>query len=123
MRISTMLKDLYGINDYWKHIKVGDELWTDYVENITHIKWNKIKITYIRSGVMFYNIIDFDDVERYIPLNCFATSVMYVAKLDPHKDLAHIPNIDKYSFTTEHTEVVNFDNSEKQDDLSDLYLL
>ena len=69
MRISTMLKNLYGINDYWKYIKVGDELWTDYVEDITHVRWNKIKITYIRSGVMFYNIIDFDDLERYIPLN------------------------------------------------------
>lgn len=121
MKISTTLKDLYGINDYQKYIKVDDEFWTDSIEHITGIKWNKIKVTYIRSGVIFYNIIDFDNVERYVPLNCFATSVMYVAKLDPHKDLAHIPNIDKYSFTTEHTEIVNFDNSEKPEE--DLYLM
>lgn len=112
MKISTMLKDLYGLNNYWKYIKIGDELWTDYVEDITGIKWNKIKVTYVRSGVMFFIIADSNILsEYYFPIDSFNAAVMKKAKLDPYNDLPYDKNmIDRCCFDDEFTEVINFNN-------------
>lgn len=112
---STSLKDLYGINGYQLHIHVDDEYWvySELLEQLTHEKWNKIKVTYIRSEVMFFNIIGHEDIpEQYFPINSLIVPTMIVAKLDPLKDLNWDNlNPEYYRFDDTRTEVVNFDNS------------
>lgn len=111
--ILTNLKDLYGLNYYAEHLRVGDELWTDEgkFEEITNKKWNKIKITYLRSGVMFFELVGFDIPEQAVFISSFNVSVMKVAKLDPYKEFPDKKWLNNYRFDDTFTEVVNFDNS------------
>ena len=119
---STMLSDLYGRDDYQSHIELGREYWYYFDENteaykVTHKYWNKIKITYIRSGCLFYILPDAPEVpEDFCPINCYMTSTFILAEIDPIKDLGFemLGNIEaakfKYCFDSEHTIVKNWPN-------------
>ena len=123
---STMISDLYGINKYKSYIKVGNEYWYYFAANTdeykaTHKYWNKIKITYIRSGCLFYILPDAPKVkENFCPINCFMTSRFVLAELDPIKDLKDLLyNIDteaaklEYCFDDEHTIIKNWPNEKE----------
>jgi hypothetical protein len=123
---STMISDLYGIDKYKSYIKVGNEYWHYFLGNTeeyeaTHKYWNKIRITYIRSGCLFYILPDAPEVkEGFCPIDCFMTSRFVLAELDPVKDLKDLlHNIDteaaklKYCFNDEHTIIKNWSNEKE----------
>ena len=57
------------------------------VQTVKH--WNMLKVSYVRSGCLFYFFPDHPDVkEQFCPVNCFMASQFIVAELDPVKDLA-----------------------------------
>ena len=115
--LSTTMKDLYGLNYYHEHINVGDEFWTDagFIQELTHHKWNKIHVTYVRSGAMFFIVEDADIPEQYMGTKSFAASVMIKAKIDPRQEFPDRPDIDDFRFDDTFTEVVNFDNSKDKE--------
>ena len=132
---STMISDLYGRDNYKSHIKVGNEYWYFFTEKsdeykATHKHWNKIRITYIRSGCLFYILPDIPEVkENFCPINCFMTSRFVLAELDPVKDLKGLlDNIDteaaklEYCFDDEHTIIRNWSNEKEVEiDEDELY--
>lgn len=138
MQFSTQLSELYGRDNYESHIEVGREYWyfwgTDSdVYKHTKQTWNKIKITYIRSGVVFYVLSDFPDYpEDFFPFKCYMASALVYAQIDPMKDVPWSKfdiergkeYIEKrYCFDDERTVVMNWDNSkevELNDDEMDL---
>lgn len=123
---STMISDLYGKDKYKSYIKVGNEYWYFFEEGTEAYKatqryWNKIRITYIRSGCLFYILPDAPEVkEDFCPINCFMTSRFVLAELDPIKDLKGLSdNIDteaaklEYCFDDEHTIIKNWPNEKE----------
>lgn len=112
---STQLSDLYGEDNYQSHIEEGREYWY-YFPRTDELRegWYKIKVTYIRSGCLFYIFSDYPEVkERFCPVNCFMASAFVFAEIDPIKDLANFgDDIDKklYCFNTDHTIVKNWPN-------------
>ena len=123
---STMLSDLWGRDGYKSHIKVGNEYWYFFAEDsdafrATHKYWNKIRITYIRSGCLFYVLPDAPEVkEDFCPVSCFMTSRFVLAELDPIKDLGTLlTDINteaakiKYCFDDEYTIVKNWPNEKE----------
>jgi len=122
---STMISDLYGIDKYKSYIKVGNEYWYYFLGNTeeyeaTHKYWNKIRITYIRSGCLFYILPDAPEVkENFCPIDCFMTSRFVLAELDPVKDLKGLLDDDieaaklKYCFNDEHTIIKNWPNEKE----------
>ena len=132
---STMISDLYGMDNYESHIKIDDEYWYFFAENTeaykaTHKHWNKIRITYIRSGCLFYVLSDAPEVkEDFCPISCFMTSQFVLTELDPVKDLKGLlDNIDteaaklEYCFDDEHTIIKNWPNEmEVEVDDEELY--
>lgn len=116
-RLSTKLYDLYG-DKYTSHIEVGKEYW-DYFTTDTEIykktgqKYNKIKVTYIRSGCMFYTFCDAPELpEEYCSVNSFKAKNLIVAEIDPIKDLVSIKETDNdfYYFDNTFTIVKNWSN-------------
>lgn len=118
---STQLSDLYGIDNYQSHIELGREYWWNWAENSdvyekTSKHWHKIKITYLRSGCMFYILDDAPEIgEMFCPINCFLASTLILAELDPIKDLGEaLGDIEsakfKFCFNDEHTIVKNWPN-------------
>lgn len=120
---STMICDLWGKEGYKEHIKVGDEFWYFFAENseafkVTRKYWNKIRITYIRSGCLFYVLPEAPDFkEDFCPVSCFMSSRFILSRLDPVKDLKGlIGDIDtdaarlRYCFDDEYTIVSNWPN-------------
>ena len=91
-KLSTTLSGLYGKDNYHSHIEVGKEYWYWFGEetkvwSVTHKHWNKIVVTYIRSGCMFYKVPDVPEIsEDYCPLSCYMTSQFEVTELDPIKE-------------------------------------
>ena len=130
---STMLSDLYGRDDYQPYITLGREYWwcwpgTSDVYRKTNKYWHKLKITYIRSGCMFYVLDDAPELgEMFCPINCIMASTLYFAEIDPIKDLGDkLGNIEaaklKYCFNTDHTVVKNWPNErEIEIDEDDIY--
>ena len=123
---STMLSELYGRDGYQSHIEVGKEYWYFFSEDYAIFKktkkhWNKIKISYIRSGCLFYVFPDEPDIpEEFCPVSCFMTSRFVYAELDPIKDLKGlIDDIDidaakiEYCFNDERTIVKNWPNEKE----------
>lgn len=122
---STMISDLYGIDKYKSYIKVGNEYWYYFLGNTeeyeaTHKYWNKIRITYIRSGCLFYILPDAPEVkENFCPIDCYMTSRFVLAELDPVKDLKGLLDDDieaaklKYCFNDEHTIIKNWPNEKE----------
>ena len=127
MQLSTRLSDLYGKDNYYSHIQVGREYWWYFCSSDSNIckkhgtGWYKIKITYIRSGCMFYIFSDYNDIEEeFCPIKCFFSSTLIYAEIDPSKDLDGIfQNIEisklRYCFDTEHTIVKNWPNEREID--------
>jgi hypothetical protein len=117
---STMLKDLYGRDSYQSHIEVGKEYWYYFDSNTDIFKttgncWNKLRVTYIRSGCVFYDFPDAPNVhEDFCALNCVMTSQFVLAEIDPTVDLDNMDSdtITKltYYFDDEHTLVRNWPN-------------
>ena len=119
--LSTQLSDLYGRDNYMSHIEVGREYWYYFAgENKISNKygpgWYKLKVTYIRSGCMFYIFPDYTDIEEgFCPICCFMTSIFEFAEIDPIKDLGDLlEDVEvaklKYCFNTDHTIVKNWPN-------------
>lgn len=118
--LSTQLSDLYGRDSYQSHVKEGKEYWNFFSRDSEISEgWYKIKITYIRSGCMFYTFSDYPEIkERFCPLSCFFTSVLVLTDIDPVKDLNNFGgDLDKkiYCFDTEHTIVHNWPNENEID--------
>ena len=81
---------------------------------------NKLKITYRRSGCIFYQIIDAPNLgEQFCPVSCFLSSTLIFADLDPIEDLPFIKEegIEKcqkmYCFDDTRTIIHNWDNSQE----------
>ena len=121
---STMLSDLYSRDNYQSHIELGREYWWNWPEDSdvyrkTNKSWHKLKITYIRSGCMFYVLDDAPELgEMFCPINCFLASSLILADIDPIEDLVDsLGNIDvakiKYCFNDEHTIVNNWPNEKE----------
>lgn len=118
--LSTRLVDLYGRDEYHLHIELNREYWYYFAgENKISDKygpdWYKLKVTYIRSGCMFYIFPDYPDIEEnFCPIRCFMASVFELAEIDPIKDLKSmkITHLKKYRFDDTRTIVKNWDNSE-----------
>ena len=117
IRLSTKLYDLYG-NEYASHIEVGKEYW-EYFETGKEIykktgqNYNKIKVTYIRSGCMFYTFCEAPELaEEYCSINSYMAMNLIVAEIDPIKDLKGIKETDKdfYYFDNTFTIVKNWPN-------------
>jgi len=121
-----MLSELYGRDKYQSHIKVGDEYWYFFTGNSEVYKttgehWHKIKITYIRSGCLFYILPEHPEVkEDYCPICCFMTSRFILAELSPTKDLKELfTDIDtesakyRYCFDDEFTVVKDWPNEKE----------
>jgi hypothetical protein len=131
---STQLSELYGRDEYQSHIEVNREYWY-YFSSYTSpdgivLKegWHKIKITYIRSGCVFYVLPDYPDVaENFCPLNSFMASALCFAEINPTKDLKNFgSDEDKklYCFDTEHTIVEDWPNEKEVeiDENDDIFL-
>ena len=127
---STMLSDLYGRDNYQSHIELGREYWWNWPENSdvyhkTNKSWHKLKITYIRSGCMFYILDDAPELgEMFCPINCFLASSLILADIDPIKDMGEnmLGDIEaakiKYCFNDDHTIVHNWPN-EREIEIND----
>ena len=115
--LSTKMKDLYGVNEYHNHINVGDEFWTDadFIQELTNRKWNKIHVTYVRSGAMFFTIEDSDVPEQYMGTKSFVAAVMIKAKINPYMEFPDREDINNYRFDDRFTKVINFDNREDKE--------
>lgn len=123
---STILYDLYK-DDYQSHIEVDREYWYYFVTgNEIADKYGsgfyKIKITYIRSGCLFYVFSDYEDIaERFCPIDCFMTSRFEFAEINPIEDLKDIIDLNTesnqllYRFNDTRTIVKNWDNAEYVD--------
>jgi len=120
--LSTRLLDLYGRDNYHLHIEEGREYWYYFSgENKISEKygsgWYKLKVTYIRSGCMFFIFPDYPDMEEdFCAIRCFMASVFEFAEIDPIKDIIKDDEdngyIKKYRFDDTRTVVKNWDNSE-----------
>lgn len=123
--LSTKLYDLYGKDEYHLHIEVDREYWYYFTTESNIAKkygpgWYKIKVTYIRSGCVFYIFSDYEDIdEEFCPLRCFMTSQFEFAEINPIEDLKGIINLIKdttlYRFDDTRTIVKNWDNTEYVD--------
>ena len=116
--LSTKLYDLYGKDEYHLHIEIDREYWYYFTTESNIAKkygsgWYKIKVTYIRSGCLFYIFPDYKDIdEDFCPLKCFMTSQFEFAEINPKKDL-DIKNdsFSLYRFDDTRTVVIDWDNS------------
>ena len=122
---STILYELYK-DDYKSHIEVNREYWYYFVNgNEIADKYGsgfyKIKITYIRSGCLFYVFSDYKDIaERFCPIDCFMTSRFEFAEINPIEDLKDIIDLIEsnqllYRFNDTRTIVKNWNNAEYAD--------
>lgn len=133
-RFSTMVSDLYGRDGYQKILTVGREFWWNFPETsdvykATGRSWNKLKITYRRSGCIFYQIVDASNIgEQFCPVNCFMASSLILADLNPIEDLPFIKKegieLSKqlYCFDDTRTIIHNWDNS-KECEVNENYIL
>ena len=120
--LSTSISDLYGRDEYHSHIELNREYWY-YFAGESKIAdkygpgWYKLKVTYIRSGCMFYIFPDYPDIEEdFCPIHCFMTSLFELAEINPIEDLKinedNLHYFKKYRFDDTRTIVKNWDNSE-----------
>ena len=116
--LSTQLSDLYGRDNYQSHIELNREYWYYFSRDSEIVEgWYKIRITFIRSGCVFYVFSDLPNIpERYFPVSCFMASRLVFAEFDPIKDLPNlVTDEDKMRccFDTEHTIVHNWNNEKE----------
>ena len=81
MTFSTRLRDMLGKRpeNVAEYIKVGREFW-HFDEGI----WRKLKVTYIRSGVMFFEFCDEPNVEHAWFISSFNASSLHAAQIYPY---------------------------------------
>ena len=129
---STVLYDLYR-EDYPSHIEVNREYWYYFAKgNEIADKYGsgyyKIKITYIRSGCLFYIFSDHKNVaEQFCPINCYMSSQFELAEINPIEDLKDKINLIKdstlYRFDDTRTIVKNWDNTNEYVDIDERKLV
>lgn len=118
--INTTLIDLFGEKDFINHLYVGRELWLkteigtpEY--NVSHEELTKIVITYIRTGVIFYNVVGHPETEFYGIIGSMKVMTMKVAELDPVQEVdTNVFDLNLVRFDDELTKIIGFDNSDKE---------
>ena len=114
--VTTRLEGLFGKN-YKEHIQVGKKFWwffdgNSQVFKLTQQHWNKLEITYIRAGVVFYTIEYIDD-EYHFEIDSIMAMQLEPEFLDPQKDLdSTVEHLEKFYFNSEKTQIINFENTE-----------
>ena len=114
--VSTRLEGLFGKN-YKEHIQVGKKFWwffdgNSQVFKLTNQHWNKLEITYIRAGVVFYAVENITG-EFHFEIDSIMAMQLEPEILDPQKDLgATIDHLEMFYFNSERTQVINFENTE-----------
>ena len=79
---------------------------------MTNQHWNKLEVTYIRVGVVFYTIENIDG-EYYFEIDSIMAMGLEPEFLDPIKELGEtVDNLDNLYFKSEKTQIVNFENTE-----------
>ena len=114
--VTTRLEGLFGKN-YKEQIQVGKKFWwffdgNSQVFKLTNQHWNKLEITYIRAGVVFYTIENIND-EFHFEIDSIMAMQLEPEFLDPQNDLgATIDHLEMFYFNSERTQVINFENTE-----------
>ena len=114
--VSTRLESLFG-DKYADHILVGKKYWwffdgNSQVYKHTHQHWNKLEITYIRSGVVFY-IVENVEAEYHFELESIMAMQIEPEFFDPSKELGKKnDDLSGIYFNSERTQVINFENTE-----------
>lgn len=114
--VTTQLSGLFGEN-YKEHIQVGKKFWWFFDDNsqvfkLTNQHWNKLEITYIRAGVVFYTIENIDG-EYHFEIDSIMAMGLEPEFLDPQKDLGTIIDyLEMFYFNSERTQIINFENTE-----------
>lgn len=114
--VSTQLASLFG-DKYAEHILVGKKYWWFFDEHSevykkTNNHWNKLEITYIRSGIAFY-IVENIEEEYYFQIGSIMSEGLEPEFLDPIKELGEtVDNLDNLYFNSERTQIINFENTE-----------
>lgn len=117
--LSTQLDKLYGKDNYQSHIKVGKEYWWCFFdEKDVTPGWHKIRITYLRSGIVFYVMTDMPEVpERNFAVGSLMAATLVPAELDPTRDLAEelkgFKDQRLYYFDPTYTIVSNWSNEDE----------
>ena len=114
--VTTRLEGLFGKN-YKDQIQVGKKFWwffdgNSQVFKLTNQHWNKLEITYIRAGVVFYAIENVTG-EFHFEIDSIMAMQLEPEFLDPQKDLgATIDHLEMFYFNSERTQIINFENTE-----------
>ena len=89
-KIDTTIESLsksnltYSLNKAWKHIQIGKEYWF-FNMNVKQgpMDWMKLKVTYKRSGIFFYKVLDkrykMDGKEEYADIESVFTRHLHPA--------------------------------------------
>ena len=79
---TTTLFDMFGKrpDDYVEYIKPDREFW-----HFDGCGWRKLKVTYVRSGVMFFKFEDEPDVERAWFISSYNAQTLCVAQVYPYE--------------------------------------
>ena len=118
-KVYTRLEILFG-KKYKDHIIVGKKFWSFFdcntqIFKLTQQHWNKLEVTYIRSGVVFYSIENITG-EFHFDIDSIMAMQLEPEFLDPKKDLrSTIDNLEKFYFKSEKTQIINFKNTEYYD--------
>lgn len=114
--VTTQLEGLFGKN-YKEQIQVGKKFWwffdgNSQVFKLTNQHWNKLEITYIRAGVVFYAVENITG-EFHFEIDSIMAMQLEPEFLDPQKDLGDtIDHLEMFYFNSERTQVINFENTE-----------
>lgn len=114
--VTTRLEGLFGKN-YKEQIQVGKKFWwffdgNSQVFKLTNQHWNKLEITYIRAGVVFYAVENVTG-EFHFEIDSIMAMQLEPEFLDPQKDLgATIDHLEMFYFNSERTQIINFENTE-----------
>ena len=79
---TTTLFDTFGkrIDDIAEYIKTGREFW-----HYDDCRWRKLKVTYVRSGVMFLTFEDEPNVEKAWFISSFNAQTLCMAQIYPYE--------------------------------------
>lgn len=82
MTFATTLFDMFGerSEDIAEYIKPGREFW-----HFDGTSWRKLKVTYVRSGVMFFIFVDEPNTEKAWFLGSFYAQSLSVAQIYPYE--------------------------------------
>jgi hypothetical protein len=114
--VTTRLEGLFGKN-YKEQIQVGKKFWwffdgNSQVFKLTNQHWNKLEITYIRAGVVFYAVENVTG-EFHFEIDSIMAMQLEPDVLDPQKDLGEtIDHLEMFYFNSERTQIINFENTE-----------